>query len=167
MIFRPFPTCLFPPCLLATLIVTIAPQPILAASSKAAVPDGPTQSFYPVRLEDKTAVYLSPSNDRFGTKGDGVADDTDALQKAIDTVADTTHQGIVFIPEGRYRLTRTVWRGVRFWMTGSGWAFVFFSSVTGSRTSRPIRSSSRVRSSTSGSASSCSSANASSSAGSI
>jgi uncharacterized membrane protein YjgN (DUF898 family) len=23
----------------------------------------------------------------------------------------------------RYRLTRTVWRGVRFWMTGSGWAY--------------------------------------------
>ena len=60
------------------------------------------QSFYPVRLEDKGAVYLS--NDRLGTKGDGIADDTAALQKAIDTVADTTRQGIVFIPEGRYRL---------------------------------------------------------------
>src|SRR6202795_1916550 len=23
----------------------------------------------------------------------------------------------------RYRLTRTVWRGVRFWMTGSGWGY--------------------------------------------
>ena len=23
----------------------------------------------------------------------------------------------------RYRLTRTVWRGVRFWMTGSGWSY--------------------------------------------
>ena len=25
----------------------------------------------------------------------------------------------------RYRLTRTVWRGVRFWMDGSGWAYSF------------------------------------------
>ena len=25
----------------------------------------------------------------------------------------------------RYRLTRTVWRGVRFWMTGSGWNFAW------------------------------------------
>ena len=25
----------------------------------------------------------------------------------------------------RYRLTRTVWRGVRFWMDGSGWAYAF------------------------------------------
>src|ERR1700716_1061203 len=75
--------------------------------------DAGAQSFYPVRLEDKTAVYLT--NDRFSTKGDGVADDTAALQKAIDTVADTTRQGIVFIPEGRYRLTHTlyVWPGVR------------------------------------------------------
>jgi sugar lactone lactonase YvrE len=71
------------------------------------------QSFYPVRLEDKQAVYLSA--DRFGTKGDGVADDTAALQKAIDSVADTTRQGILFVPEGRYRLTHTlyVWPGVR------------------------------------------------------
>jgi uncharacterized membrane protein YjgN (DUF898 family) len=27
----------------------------------------------------------------------------------------------------RYRLTRTVWRGVRFWMTGSGWKYAFIS----------------------------------------
>src|SRR5258708_27617127 len=25
----------------------------------------------------------------------------------------------------RYRLTRTVWRGVRFWMTGSGWSYAW------------------------------------------
>ena len=61
------------------------------------------QSFYPVRLEDKSAVYLT--QERFGAKGDGVADDTDALQNAIDAVADTTRQGILFIPEGKYRLT--------------------------------------------------------------
>jgi sugar lactone lactonase YvrE len=73
------------------------------------------QSFYPVRLEDKTAVYLSRSADPLGATGDGVADDTAALQKAIDTVADTTHQGIVFIPQGHYRLTHTlyVWPGIR------------------------------------------------------
>jgi sugar lactone lactonase YvrE len=87
---------------------------LLATLSTAAISQiARAQSFYPVRLEDKSAVYVS--NDRFGTKGDGVADDTAGLQKAIDTVADTTHQGIVFIPEGRYRLTQTlyVWPGVR------------------------------------------------------
>ena len=29
----------------------------------------------------------------------------------------------------RYRLTRTVWRGVRFWMTGSGWVYAAQSSL--------------------------------------
>src|SRR5450756_2798687 len=31
----------------------------------------------------------------------------------------------------RYRLTRTVWRGVRFWMTGSGWAYAARSALWG------------------------------------
>jgi uncharacterized membrane protein YjgN (DUF898 family) len=31
----------------------------------------------------------------------------------------------------RYRLTRTVWRGVRFWMTGSGWSYAWRSLVWG------------------------------------
>src|SRR5258705_6494773 len=33
----------------------------------------------------------------------------------------------------RYRLTRTVWRGVRFWMTGSGWLYALQASVWGLR----------------------------------
>jgi uncharacterized membrane protein YjgN (DUF898 family) len=31
----------------------------------------------------------------------------------------------------RYRLTRTVWRGVRFWMTGSGWSYAWRSITWG------------------------------------
>jgi len=29
----------------------------------------------------------------------------------------------------RYRMTRTVWRGVRFWMTGSGWNYALRASL--------------------------------------
>src|SRR5438105_15575403 len=29
----------------------------------------------------------------------------------------------------RYRLTRTVWRGVRLWMDGSGWVYAWWASV--------------------------------------
>ena len=29
----------------------------------------------------------------------------------------------------RYRLTRTVWRGVRFWMDGSGWIYAWWASI--------------------------------------
>ncbi len=31
----------------------------------------------------------------------------------------------------RYRMTRTVWRGVRFWMTGSGWIYALQASLWG------------------------------------
>lgn len=71
------------------------------------------KSYYTERLEDPKAVYLTP--DRFPVRADGVADDSAALQQAIDRVEETTRTGIVFIPEGVYRLGRTVcvWPGVR------------------------------------------------------
>jgi uncharacterized membrane protein YjgN (DUF898 family) len=31
----------------------------------------------------------------------------------------------------RYRMTRTIWRGVRFWMTGSGWVYALKASLWG------------------------------------
>jgi hypothetical protein len=70
-------------------------------------------SFYPVRLDDPKAVYLT--QDRFSVHGDGLTDDSEAIQAAIDKVQETTVEGIVFIPEGRYRITRTiyVWLGIR------------------------------------------------------
>jgi hypothetical protein len=70
-------------------------------------------SFYPTRLDDPKAVYLSP--DRFPVRADGQADDSGAIQAAIDKVQETTGEGILFIPEGRYRLAKTVfvWPGVR------------------------------------------------------
>jgi sugar lactone lactonase YvrE/polygalacturonase len=65
----------------------------------------PAASYYTVRLDDPKAVYL--------TRGAG--DDSDALQQAIDKVQETTGEGVVFVPEGRYRLTKTVyvWPAIR------------------------------------------------------
>jgi sugar lactone lactonase YvrE len=70
-------------------------------------------SVYPMRLDDPKAVYLVEP--QFAVRGDGQADDSAALQAAIDKVQETTGEGILFIPEGRYRITRTifVWPGVR------------------------------------------------------
>ena len=72
-----------------------------------------TSSFYTTRLDDPKAVYLT--SDAFAVKGDGVADDTAAIQAAIDKVQETTGEGIVFVPTARYRLTNTVyvWGGIR------------------------------------------------------
>jgi sugar lactone lactonase YvrE len=70
-------------------------------------------SFYNARPEDPKAVYLDDK--AFGAKADGVADDSDAIQKAINKVQETTRKGIVLIPEGKYRIGKTiyVWNGIR------------------------------------------------------
>ncbi len=70
-------------------------------------------SYYPVRLDDPKAIYLTPDN--FPVKGDGIADDSTVIQQAINTVQEKTNQGILFVPPGRYRLTKTIyiWPGIR------------------------------------------------------
>jgi sugar lactone lactonase YvrE len=70
-------------------------------------------SYYPARLDDPKAVYLT--RDNFPVKGDGIADDTAVLQQAINKVQEKTNQGILFVPAGRYRLTKTIyiWPGIR------------------------------------------------------
>jgi sugar lactone lactonase YvrE len=71
-----------------------------------------------IRLDDPRAVYLEPP--AFDVHGDGVADDSAAIQAAIDQAASSLWEGIVFVPSGRYRLTRTlyVWAGVRIYGYG-------------------------------------------------
>ena len=70
-------------------------------------------SVYTTRPDDPKAVYLSAPE--FSAQADGKADDTAPLQAAIDKAGSSAHEGLVFIPSGRYRLTRTlyVWPGVR------------------------------------------------------
>src|SRR6202167_3911198 len=79
----------------------LAANPLFAASN------------YTARLDDAKAVYLTP--DSFQVKGDGVTDDSAGLQAAIDKVQEKTNQGILFVPSGRYRVTRTIyiWPGIR------------------------------------------------------
>jgi hypothetical protein len=85
-------------CLLAALLATIAPA----------------ASVITTRLDDPRAVYLSAA-------ADGQADDTAAIQAAIDQAENHAREGILFIPSGRYRLTRTihVWPGVRIFGYGA------------------------------------------------
>jgi Pectate lyase superfamily protein len=70
-------------------------------------------SYYTDRLDDRQAIYLT--GDKFSIHGDGIADDSDVLQQAINRVQQTTNQGILFLPYGRYRVTRTIyiWPGIR------------------------------------------------------
>src|SRR5436305_1685459 len=70
------------------------------------------QSFFPQRPDDSRAVDFT--SEGFGVHADGVGDDADALQRAINRVQETTRSGVVLIPEGRYRLGQTVyvWQGI-------------------------------------------------------
>jgi hypothetical protein len=73
----------------------------------------PAASTYRTRLDDPAAVYLTP--EEFHVHGDGVEDDSAAIQAAIDKLQAGKGEGIVFVPQGRYRISRTIylWPGVR------------------------------------------------------
>lgn len=88
-------------------------KPILTAAILLSAVSAFAASYYPARIDDAKAVYLT--GDNFPVKADGVADDTNAIQQAINKVQETTNQGILFVPAGRYRLTKTIyiWPGIR------------------------------------------------------
>lgn len=72
-----------------------------------------SMSAYTERINDPKAVYLTKDN--FNVSADGMADDAPAIQAAIDLVRKQSGHGIVFIPQGIYKLGKTVhlWRGIR------------------------------------------------------
>ncbi|QYE36570.1 SMP-30/gluconolactonase/LRE family protein [Polymorphobacter sp. PAMC 29334] len=83
----------------------------LAAAPTAAIA-GP--SVFQTAPDDARAVTVAG-------RGDGRADDGAALQSAIDSAAAKGGGGIVFVPSGRYRITRTIflWPGVRVFGVGA------------------------------------------------
>src|SRR5215469_8279128 len=87
-------------CLLFTAALLLASGAALAQ---------PGTSAFATKLDDPRAIALT------GAAGDGRTDDSAAIQAAIDKAASDRDEGIVFIPQGRYRLTRTVyvWPAVR------------------------------------------------------
>ena len=88
---------------------------LLAASALAgAVPAWAAgESVFPVAPDDPRAVTVK-------AKGDGRSDDSEVLQQAFDKARDVTGHGIVFLPAGTYRISRTlvVPQGVRVFGVG-------------------------------------------------
>ncbi len=64
-------------------------------------------SIYTQAPKDNEAVYFTPEN--YGIKNDGSVDVTDALQKAIYDVKSKYNFGIVFLPEGEYKISKTIY----------------------------------------------------------
>lgn len=64
-------------------------------------------SVYQERPEDRDAVYFTP--DKFHITADGKTDVSEALQQAINQVKTQYNFGIVFIPEGVYAISKTIY----------------------------------------------------------
>ncbi|MBW8035356.1 MAG: hypothetical protein FVQ79_06945 [Planctomycetes bacterium] len=92
-----------------TIIAFIAMSPLLSLSAG----QDHTHSIYTEKFNDSNAVYLN--QEQFDVTADGMGDDAPALQAAIDHVLKQSRNGIVFIPEGTYRLGNTIrlWSGIR------------------------------------------------------
>ena len=57
-----------------------------------------------VSIDAVQAGVVSAKDAPYGARGDGLADDTDALQHALDD----PHASVVLLPRGIYRVSRTV-----------------------------------------------------------
>ncbi|HET6556725.1 MAG TPA: glycosyl hydrolase family 28-related protein [Prolixibacteraceae bacterium] len=66
----------------------------------------PSHSVYTIKPADPEAVYFTP--EAFGIKADGKTDVSEALQKAINQVKSQQNFGVLFIPEGKYLISRTI-----------------------------------------------------------
>ena len=87
----------------ATLAMLCAAPALAAASAGAA-----QASAAPASRTTLATARVDPRAVTVHGRGDGRADDTAALQQAIDASRGQGGDGLVFLPSGRYRLTRSV-----------------------------------------------------------
>lgn len=87
---------------ISTVICSVA---FMVTVTRAATPAG--VSFYTQKPNDPEAVYFTP--DKFDIQADGKKDVSDELQKAINQVKSEKNFGIVFIPEGTYAISKTIY----------------------------------------------------------
>ena len=78
----------------------------LSCASVFAARQPESHSVYTLRPEDPEAIYFTPEN--YGFRADGKSDVTAALQQAINDVKTRYAFGIIYLPEGEYRITKTV-----------------------------------------------------------
>src|ERR1700749_1945900 len=87
---------------------------LLSAALIAAMSVSAGPSLFQTPPADPRAVTVA-------AKGDGRADDTDAIQHALDAATEHSAGGLVFLPSGRYRISHTllVSPGVRIYGIGA------------------------------------------------
>ena len=77
------------------------------AQKRSTSSDVKSKSFYTKQLTDSDAVYFTPGN--FNIKADGKMDVSDALQNALYDLKTTHNFGILFLPEGKYLISKTIY----------------------------------------------------------
>jgi len=95
------------------IIIALLCGMIMQSLANIETPQNGYVSVYTERIDDPLAVYFTP--DQFDIAADGSRDVSDALQAAINKVQETIRYGVLFIPEGTYRISKTihVWKGIR------------------------------------------------------
>lgn len=113
-----------------------------SASRRAAVPGaigwlfaGAALLLAPIGTAGPSVFKTAPPEPRALTvagKGDGRADDTEAIQHALDAATEHSAGGVVFLPSGRYRITHTllVSPGVRVFGIGATRPVLFLANHT-------------------------------------
>jgi hypothetical protein len=87
--------------LLTLLLLIFAGISVLEAKDPRSI------SVYQQKPDDTEAAYFTA--EKFNIKADGKIDVTAALQKAINQLETEKGYGILFIPEGKYLITNTVY----------------------------------------------------------
>jgi sugar lactone lactonase YvrE len=67
----------------------------------------PGNSIYTQKIDDPEGIYFTPAN--FNIQADGKADVSEQLQSAINQLKKDKNFGIIFIPEGTYAISRTIY----------------------------------------------------------
>src|SRR5882672_4494542 len=67
----------------------------------------PGNSIYTQKIDDPEGIYFTPAN--FNIQADGKSDVSDQLQSAINQLKKEKNFGILFIPEGVYAISKTIY----------------------------------------------------------
>lgn len=71
------------------------------------ISDGRNESVYKLKPNDPEALYFTP--EAFNITPDGKMDVSEALQAALNKVKTEKNYGILFLPEGKYRISKTIY----------------------------------------------------------
>jgi hypothetical protein len=66
-----------------------------------------TESLYQTRIHDPEALYFTPES--FKITSDGKTDVSDELQRAVNQIKQDKNFGILFIPQGTYKISKTIY----------------------------------------------------------